>query len=86
MIGMNTTECIRHMVGQSGMSARKASQALGKSPTYLGTVITNGVDVSAGNLAKIADTMGYELLLRKEGEEITVDPPKGESDGKEADR
>ncbi len=85
MIGMNTTECIRHMVGQSGMSARKASQALGKSPTYLGTVITKGVDVSAGNLAKIADTMGYELLLRKEGEEIPVDPPRGERDGKEDD-
>ena len=85
MIGMNTTECIRHMVGQSGMSARKASQALGKSPTYLGTVITKGVDVSAGNLAKIADTMGYERLLRKEGEEIPVDPPRGERDGKEDD-
>lgn len=78
MIDMNTTECIRHMVGQSEMSARKSSQKLGKSPTYLGTVITNGVDVSAGNLAKIADTMGYELLLRKEGEEITVDPPSAD--------
>ena len=83
---MNTTECIRHMIEASGLSARKASQFLGKSPTYLGTTITNGSDVSAGNLSRIAEVAGYELILRGRGEEIRVDPSKGERDGKEVDQ
>lgn len=74
MGSMKTTACIKTMIERSGMSARKASQALGKSPTYLGTTITNEADVSAGNLAKIADVTGYELVLRGRGEEIPVDP------------
>lgn len=75
---MNTTECIRHMIEASGLSARKASQLLGKSPTYLGTTITNGSDVSAGNLSGIANVTGYELILRGRGEEIRVDPPRAD--------
>lgn len=73
---MRTTDCIRHMIEASGTSYRKVSAALGKSPGYIGATITNGADVSAGNLAKIAGAMGYELVLRSDGDEIKVDPPK----------
>lgn len=71
---MDTSDAIREMIARSGKSARALSAEMGKSPSYLGTTLAKGSDVSAANLARLADRCGYELVLMGNDEKIKIDP------------
>lgn len=71
---METTDCIKHIIGKSGKSGIKVSQSLGRSDYYISTAISNGRDVGCSTMAAIAEACGYELILKGHGEEIPIDP------------
>lgn len=70
---MNTTDAIRHMMSESGMSASAVSTGMGKVRTYVTNTLSRGKDATAGVLASMAEVMGYELVLRGRDEEIVID-------------
>lgn len=71
---MDTTDCIRHIVEQSGKSGIKISNAIGRSDYFISTTVSKGSDVGCSTMAAIADACGYELILKGHGEEIPIDP------------
>lgn len=75
MAGMKTSEAIRHMIDESGISCRSLSASIGRSPTFVSTTLAKDSTPRADTLAAMADAMGYELVLRGRGEEIRIDPP-----------
>ena len=76
---MDILECIKHMVDESGISARQVSRDLGRSPNYLGATFANGSDVGASNAAKIAKVLGWKMVFKKGNEELEV-TPRADSD------
>ena len=85
---MDIIDCIKRMVEGSGKSARQVSRDLGRASTYLGTTITHKADVGASNVARIANLLGWRLVLvrDKDGkcEEMEVSP-RADSDQGTAD-
>ena len=82
---MDILECIKHMVDESGKSARQVSRDLGRSPNYLGATFANGSDVGASNAARIARLLGWRLaFVRDDGdsrEELEVAPRANSNQG-----
>lgn len=77
--GMELIDAVRYMIKESGTSARSLSRELGKSPTYMAATFANDSDIGARNLAKMADAMGWRLVLEKDGAQVPIDPrPSGE--------
>lgn len=70
--GMDTCACIRFMMEKAGMSGRQLSAALGKYPTYIGTTLSKGGNVSAENLARMAAVMGFDLVIEGHGERVMI--------------
>lgn len=54
------------------MSGRQLSAALGKSPTYIGSTLSQGGNVTAENLARIAEITGFEVAIEGHGERVRV--------------
>ena len=71
---MDITDCIRQLVRSSGRSSREVSRAIGRSPTWIASAVSRGTDISASRLASIARACGWRLVLRREDEEMEVDP------------
>lgn len=71
---MDILDCIKHMIADSGQSARQVSQALDRSPNFLGTTFSKKSDVGASNVAKIANLLGWHLVLKKGDIEMEVTP------------
>ena len=69
---MDTCACIRFMMEKAGMSGRQLSAALGKSPTYIGSTLSQGGNVTAENLARIAEITGFEVAIEGHGERVRV--------------
>lgn len=67
-------DALKHIIEKSGKSARSVSLDIGKSPTYLYTVIGSKNDIGASKLAAVAKACGYKLILKSKDDEITVDP------------
>ena len=72
--GMNTTDAIRHMMKTTGTNPNALSVRMGRSRTYVRNTLSRGMGATAVVLATMADVMGYELVLRGQGEEIVIDP------------
>lgn len=51
------------MIDRSSVSASQASRALGHSRGYISVAVSEGTDVKAGTLARIAHALGYGLYL-----------------------
>lgn len=81
---MDIRDCIKHMLADSGMSARELSKSLGKYPTYVGTTLQRGSDIGTSNAAMMAKVMGWRLVFKKGDIEMEVtqraDSDKGAAD------
>ncbi len=75
---MNTLDAITKMLTTSGTSKAALGAALGRSRNSIYNMYQKGTDVKAETLVRMADAMGYELILRGHGEEIPIDPPSAE--------
>ena len=73
---MNAHDATLEIIGDSGMSVRKLSIAVGNTSSYLNRVIHKNGSPHVDKLAKLADICGYDLLLRRRDDdyEITIDP------------
>lgn len=78
---MNQVRAIEAMMSEAGMSRYALSKAIGKSDSYVNSLIRRDGDVGASVLATLAHAMGYELLLRGHGHEIAIDPNAGKEAG-----
>lgn len=76
---MDILDCIKHMIADSGYSARQVSRMLDRSPNFLGSTFVNGSDVGASHTAKIANLLGWHLVLKKGDMEMEV-TPRADSD------
>jgi hypothetical protein len=71
-VRMDTCACIRYMMEKAGMSGRQLSVSLGKAPTYVGTTLSRNGSVSVENLAKMAEIMGFKVVVEGHGERVSV--------------
>ena len=71
---MDTIEVIKHMLMHTNTSKRSLSLRIGKSQNYLVNSLASNKDMSAMNLARIAQEMGYTLQITGHGEVLTIDP------------
>jgi hypothetical protein len=71
---MDVLDALKHAMDESGTGGRELSRKLGKSESYVGVTIAKGSDVQASNLAKMANLMGWQLMLRKGDAEIEISP------------
>lgn len=71
---MDILDCVRYMIAESGLSTRKVSLALGRSASFLSTTLSKGSDIGASNVAKLANLLGWHLVLKKGDTEIEVTP------------
>lgn len=75
---MDTHEAIRAMMEGSRISGRALSVAMGKHPNFVSSTLTKGSVPRVDTLARMADVMGYRLVLEGRGERIPIDPPAPE--------
>lgn len=64
---MNTRDAIERMCDLAGKSQRTISKEIGRNPTFLGTTLSKGSVPRVDTMAKIAETCGFELVLRGHG-------------------
>lgn len=72
---MKADQVLPNIVEKSGMKKRAISRAIGKHENYLAVTLQKKSVPQIDTMAAIANAMGYELVLRKPGEEIVIDPP-----------
>lgn len=77
---MSSLDALSEMLKRSGMSKYALSKALGRSTTYISTTMQKGGDIGAENLARMAEVMGFRLVLDGKGEPIEVTPRSKEGD------
>lgn len=77
---MNVLDAINAMLSQSGTSKAALAAALGRSRQSVGNMFVKGTDVYVDTLIKMADYMGYEVVLRKEGESMVLTAKGGSAD------
>lgn len=71
---MDTLDAIKQMLEESGRTANAVSVQIGKHRNFIASTIYKGSTPRADTLSSIADAMGYDLLLRRDGHEIRIDP------------
>lgn len=71
---MDVLDAIKTMISESGMSMRKISSELGRAQTYLATTIGKNSDMGASNVARIANYLGWRLVLKKGDVELEISP------------
>ncbi len=64
---------INSMIRGSGKSRRQVSMEMGRTETYLNTIVRNKRRPRVDVLVEIADACGYELQLVGNGETIVID-------------
>lgn len=76
---MDSASAVRAMVQRSGMSARAVSQAAGRSPDYLGSILYRGSSPSLSTAAELAAPCGYSLAFvptaSLPADALPIDPP-----------
>lgn len=71
---MDVIECVKYMTADSGQSVRRVSQLLDRSPNFLGTTFSKRSDIGSSNVARIANLLGWRLVLKKGDVEVEVAP------------
>lgn len=69
---MDTHTAIRHMVKASGMSAYHVSREMGRTPSYVSTVLQRA-STTTDTMADIAHACGYRLFLASEDGRDTIE-------------
>jgi len=72
---MNATETIRTLLEREGFSSTEASLRMGMKRAYLSSILSNNRTPKVNTLAKFAEAMNYELILRSrdDGYEFIID-------------
>lgn len=73
---MNTREAIEHMMRKSRYNGSQLSLAMGRNRNFLSTTFAKGSIPRVDTLAKMAEIMGYTIILENNGDRIEIDPPK----------
>lgn len=73
---MSTADIIRAMLQRAGVSASRASLNMGKKSPYIDSILSRGSNPRCDVMARIADTLGYDLVVRHrdDGYEYTIPP------------
>lgn len=67
---MRSLDAVRLMLERSNMSPYRAAVSMGRSPTYVSSMLRRGSVPSSDILAEIAEACGYRLeLVRLDGSE-----------------
>lgn len=71
---MDLQEGIRHMIARSDLTLAEASRLMGRNARYLAVMLNENTTPRVDLLVQIANTCGYDVLLRQPGEvlELTV--------------
>lgn len=72
----STSEIIRAMLKRAGVSASRTSLNMGKKSPYIDSILSRGSNPRCDVMATIADTLGYELVVRdrNDGYEFIIPP------------
>lgn len=71
---MDILSAIEEMQTKTGTSQASLADALGRTRQSLSNMFRNKTDVRVGTLVEMARAMGYDLVLRKGGDEIEITP------------
>lgn len=72
---MKLRDAIERMMKRSRYNASQLSVALGKNRTFISTSFSKGAVHRVDTLARMADIMGYKVVLKSADDEIVIDPP-----------
>lgn len=75
---MKASEAIKTMLEESGLTGTEVSRRLGKTRKYMSTIVSTNRIPQLDTLAKMADSMGYQVVIRGHGSEYVIEP---DSDG-----
>jgi hypothetical protein len=75
---MKEREAIERMMQRSRYNASQLSVAMGRNRNFIGSTFAKGSIPRVDTLAKMADIMGYKVVLESDGDRIEIDPPSGE--------
>ena len=72
---MQVIDAIKQMLTTAHWTRNGVSAAMGRSRNFLQILIDRGTTPKTDTLARIANVMGYKLILEGHGEKIEIDPP-----------
>lgn len=70
---MRAFDAISEMRTESGTSMERLSAEIGRSKTYVGTMLQTQKDSNMSTFCAMAKAMGYEVVVRKGDTEIKLD-------------
>ena len=74
---MDAINAIRVMIKRSGKRQTQVSEDIGRSYSYVGTVLAKACPPQVDTLAAIAAACGYRLaLIGRDGDRIDIDAPE----------
>lgn len=81
---MQVKSAVDKIIQESGLSKLDIAKSMGKNPNFVYALVNKQTDPSYRTLVSIADTCGYDLLLRNRvsNNEIIIDPPNDETNSK----
>ena len=71
---MDVLDAVKRVCEMEGVSGRGLSLMMGRSGNYMSATMAKGSDIGASNLARMANAMGWRLVLRKGDVEVEVSP------------
>lgn len=77
---MDVLDAIQKMLSDSGTSQNALAEHLGRSRQSIYNMFRTKADVRVDTLARMAEYMGYELVLRSKDETIEVTPRPDDSE------
>jgi hypothetical protein len=75
---MQAKDVLKSLFGRGKHSTYDASERMGKSPTFVGSIVSKGRMPKLDTMAAVMDAIDYDLLVRsrQDGTEIIIDPPE----------
>ena len=67
---MDAKELIQMMMEDSGIGSNELSRAMGKSNGFISATLSKNSTPRLDTFAKMADIMGFEVVIKKKNEEI----------------
>lgn len=75
---MRADKVLRAILKRESITYMAASRKMGRTESYLGSIISKGTIPRVDSMARICDALGYDLLARSrdDGFEFYIDPPE----------
>ena len=73
---MDVLDAIQKMLNESGKSQNALAEHLGRTRQSISNMFRTKADVRVDTLAKMAEFMGYKLLLKSKDDTIEIAPRK----------